>query len=217
MSYSTQHSQPWCSEFSSSCIHHNAWQLGTWTWLPHCPTDSEELIWHVIFGAAPVLPRREDDSTLSAILRFTLDDVTSLPLPDHSMLLHWHSPRKKKKEWWVAQSYMEYIMQSFNIQDFSRSFTFRRCFALFRRCFAVIITLVAGFGGCLHWRLPIDLVSHLVCHAWCHGMPWPWLVSLGNFGKLVWSFHVVSLVLMSLLGGFEEGKMDYGHLWISNW
>lgn len=54
----------------------------------------EELIWHVIFGAAPVLPRREEDPQLSAILRFTLDDATSLPLPDHSMLLHWQSPRK---------------------------------------------------------------------------------------------------------------------------
>jgi len=58
--------------------------------------QNKELIWHVIFGAAPVLPRREEDPMLSTILRFTLDDATSLPLPDHSMLLHWQAPRKSR-------------------------------------------------------------------------------------------------------------------------
>lgn len=73
-----------------------------------------------------------------------------------------------------------------------RSFTFRG-YIILSYTIPVIITLVAaGFGGCLHWRLPIDLVSHLVCHAsWCHGMSSCVVVS-----------HRFTHSRMSLLGRF---------------
>merc|ERR1711933_88588 len=40
-----------------------------------------EFIWHIIFGEAAQLPRREEDSRLPLLLRFTLATSMTLPLP----------------------------------------------------------------------------------------------------------------------------------------
>ena len=100
---------------------------------------------------------------------------------------------------------MEYIMQPFNIEDLSR-FADISWYIILSYTIPVIITLVAaGFGGCLHWRLPIDLVSHLVCHAsWCHGM-----------SSCVVVQHIVSLIREWVFwADFEEVEHGHHGLWI---
>lgn len=51
-----------------------------------------EFLWHMIFDAPPVLPRRESDASLPLVLRFSLGLSTSLPLPDFSKFLKSHMP-----------------------------------------------------------------------------------------------------------------------------
>eukprot|EP00929_Paragymnodinium_shiwhaense_P032964 TRINITY_DN18199_c0_g1_i3.p1 TRINITY_DN18199_c0_g1~~TRINITY_DN18199_c0_g1_i3.p1 ORF type:complete len:526 (-),score=94.02 TRINITY_DN18199_c0_g1_i3:578-2155(-) len=51
-----------------------------------------EWLWHVMFGAPPLLPRRENDITLPPLLRFDLGPSTTMPLPDFSAFLRSHTP-----------------------------------------------------------------------------------------------------------------------------